>query len=196
MAYINTPNSNESHTYAWHDSFESVMSHIWMSHVTHIILRSPHHSHHLRSPCHTWTLLIRMSQMSHTYMRDMIHHSKESYNIYKWVMSRTLCSDRHIIHITLDRHVIHKHSQFEWVEWVTHINVMWPIMNESCHTRHVEVATSYLEPLVAMSYTKLLIHMSHTYMRDMTHHKWVVSHLWMSHVTRITLGSPHHTCHL
>ena len=59
---------NEScHTYEW------VMSHIWMSHVT-----------HMNESCHTYEWF--MSHVSHIWMIH-VAHINESWHTYEWVMS-------------------------------------------------------------------------------------------------------------
>jgi len=66
---------NEScHTYEW------VMSHIWMSHVT-----------HMNESCHTYEW-----GMSHTWMHQ-VPHMNESCHTYEWVMSHIWMS--HVTHM-------------------------------------------------------------------------------------------------
>jgi len=138
-----------SHTYKW------VLSHIWMSRVSHI-----NESRRIHEPC-----TIRLT------------HINGSYQTYEWVVSPISVShvtytkyvryDSHIfegnctIHIGI-RHVTHINESFHTYKWVnvTHIN-------ESCHT--YKRITSHARPMYDMTHT----------------HKWVLSHIWMSRVSYV-----------
>ena len=93
MSYVT--HTNEScHTHEW------VTSHIWMSHVTHKLVMSHtwmSYITHMNDLCHTYEWVI-----SHTWM-SYVAHMNESCYTHEWVMSHT------------------------WMSYVAHIN-------ESCHT--------------------------------------------------------------
>jgi len=114
------------------------MSHIWMSHVT-----------HMNESCHTqciehWmshvthmnmTWLIHMCDMTHIqkgdvnvmeWQGDVVPHMNESCHTYEWVMSHTY--EWVMSHI--------------WMSHVTHMNESCLThMNESCHTYEWVMAT-------------------------------------------------------
>jgi len=102
------------HTYEW------AMSHIWMSHVTHMnescrtyewamshIWMS--HVTHTNEPCRTYEWVMSHIRMSH------VTHMNESCHTYEWVMS----------------HIWMSHVRYEWV--TSHISTSHVThMNESC----------------------------------------------------------------
>jgi len=112
-----------AHSYVRLDScmFELVwvMSHIWMSHVT-----------HMNESCYTYEWVMLHIWMSH------VTHRNESCRTYEWVMSHICISQ--ITYINKPCYT------YEWATshlWVTHGSVtshIWTShvthMNESCHT--------------------------------------------------------------
>jgi len=131
------------HTHAW------VMSHTWMSHVT-----------HMNESCHTheWA-------MSHTWMSH-VKHMNESYHTHEWVMSHTWMShvtrmnascralthscvwqlriQTHISRLTLHIQMWPQHTSHHACWVMSHVTRMWDmtwvmshvceIWHESCHT--------------------------------------------------------------
>jgi len=124
---------NEScHTESCH-TCEWVMSHFWMSHVTHTVWPKQGHEvewvkAHLNESCHT-----REWVMSHMWMSH-VTHLNESCHTYSLTKSRTMRwnESKHIwmSHVT---HVNKSCHTFEWVMshiWMSHVT----LLNESCHT--------------------------------------------------------------
>jgi len=151
-----------THLYVWRDSSiaqvevsshtcEWVMSHIWMSHVTHMneschtsewVMSHIWMSHvtHLNESCHTYEWV-----MSHIWMSRVIHLN-ESCHRCEWVMSHLRMITFHVWthHVTRVNESWHK---YEWVmaqiwmshgtcEGVTSRTCMSHVthMNESCNT--------------------------------------------------------------
>ena len=116
-----------------------IMSHIWMSHGT-----------HMNESCHTYEWVMLHIWISH------VTHMNESCRTYEWVMA----------HIWMS-YV----RTYEWVMshiWVSHVTHM----NESCHT--YEWVLSH----IWMSHVTRMNESCHTY-------EWVISHVWMSLVTHM-----------
>ena len=113
---------NESgHTYEW------VISHIWMSHVT-----------HMNESCHTYEWVRSHIWMSH------VTHMNEACHTYEWVMSHIWMS--HVTHMKESCHtyewvIIMNESYHIWMGRVTHMKELCHTyervmsrINESCHT--------------------------------------------------------------
>jgi len=131
---------NEScHTYEW------VMAHIWMSHVTHSVWHGVvfyiwmSHVTHMTAACHThefglsrsqvlpacvWDsdLVTRMNEPCHAYEWVMAHiwkshvtHMKESWHAYQWLMS-------HVTHTKESCHPYERFTSHRWMSHVTHMN--------------------------------------------------------------------------
>jgi len=135
------------HTYKW------VMSHIWMSHVTHM----DESFTHMNESCHTYGWVMSHIWMSHVTHTAVLPTTQQD----EWIMSRAWM--RHITHMN---ETCHTH---EWVmshTWTSHITHM----NGSCHTYER-----------VMSHT-WMIHITHINESCHTY-EWVMSHIWMSHVT-------------
>jgi len=111
-------------------SHERVMSHIWMSHGTH--MNESYHTHewvmsltwmshvtHMNESCHSHEWVMSLTWMSHG------THVNESYHTYEWVMSLTWMS--HVAHMNESCHSHEWVMSLTWMSHVTH-------MNESCHT--------------------------------------------------------------
>jgi len=152
------------------------MSHIWMSHVT-----------HMNESCHicecslcsswvqrwvlfsTWMNHVRCaSVMSRIWMRH-VTYMHGSCLTYEWVMSHTWMS--HVTHMNGTRHI------YEWIMshiWLTHVRCTWIMAhgNTSCHT--YEWVVSHIRK----SYVTRINESSHTY-------KWFTLdankswHIWM-----------------
>jgi len=124
---------NEScHTYEW------VMSHLWMSHVT-----------HMNESCHTYEWVMSHLWMSHVKLM------KESWYPYEWVLSHVWMS--HVTHMNESCHtyewvMIHMNGSchtYEWVTshiWMTHVTYM----NESCHTYERVTIHIWMSPVARM----------------------------------------------
>ena len=115
---------------------ECVMSHVWMSHVTHTTESChPWMSHvthgwvrsHMDESCHTW-ICRGMSQVTS-------HIS--SCHVCEWVMSHMWT--RHVAHVNESCHTC------KWVMWMSRATHMWisrvADVKESCHTRECVKAT-------------------------------------------------------
>ena len=83
------------------------MSHIWMSHVTHMV--ESYHSYEWVMS-HTW-----MSHVTHIWMSH-VTHMDVSCHTYGWVVSLMWMS-----------HVTHTHM---WMSHITHINELWTSREE------------------------------------------------------------------
>ena len=171
---------NEScHTYEW------VMKHIWMSHVTHMnesCRNWTSHVMHVNGSCHTYEWV-----MSHIWMNRVKHTNVSCHT------KRRVISECHSTNLTkgsqntnflraLWKYIQHsaEHSNpcrllctytYEWFMshiWMSHVTHM----NESCHT---------------YEWVMWHIWMSHvTHMNESCHtYKWVTSHIWMSYVTHM-----------
>jgi len=102
---------NEScHTYEW------VISHIWMSHVT-----------HMNESCHTYKWVMSHIWMSH------VTHMNESCHTYEWVMSHIW-----MIHVTHMNESCHTYDYTLELRAIVLLHVsrmgMRQVMNEWCHT--------------------------------------------------------------
>ena len=98
-----------------------VMSHIWMSHVTHINELS--HVSHMNESCHTheWLTSHYEGGMSHIWMRHL-SHMNESCHMYEWLMS----------HIWMS-HVTHMHGSFHTYDWIiSHVRMSHVTRKELC----------------------------------------------------------------
>jgi len=146
-----SPGMNEScHTYEW------VMSHIWMSHVT-----------HMNESCHTYEWVMSHIWMSH------VTHMNESCHTYEWVMSYIWMS-----------HVPHTNESCRTYEWVMAMNINQSYLTrKSCLTRMDEADQigSHVSGLlqVWMSHVTLMKKSCHTYEWVMSHeHEWVMPHTY------------------
>ena len=140
-----------------------------------------------------------MNESCHTYVSCM----NESRLTYEWVMSHIWMS-----HVT---HINESCLMCEWVMshvWMSHV----PRTNESCHTHdvawsHTCSTSQWSHPLTHLHYPFFLIlslacvsHMN----ESCPMYEWVMSHVWISHVTHmtshmvshlqyLTIASPSHT---
>ena len=127
---------NEScHTYEW------VMSHLWMSHVTH--MDESCHTHtcqtddqmfvsttewvmsHTNKSCHTCKC--QRDKLDACGIDPMSHvtHMNESCHTYEWDMSHTWMS-----------HVTHMNESRDTYEWIC-----FTCTNESCHMSHIRMSS-------------------------------------------------------
>jgi len=106
------------------------MSHIRMSHVTHmkgwvLILMSMSHVTHMKESCAVDFEVLHASLMN--YSNESCHtHMNESFYTYECVMSHIRMGLSHVKHMNESCHA------FEWVMsriWMSHVTHM----NESCH---------------------------------------------------------------
>ena len=158
---------NEScHTCEW------VMSHIWMSHVT-----------HMNESCHTYEWVMSHVWISHvTHMNESCHTVQigsqtpsdgyKSRHTYEWVMWHVWMS--HVTHMNKSQHMRtrvlsqHKASTHAVQTGSTTLSDWY----ESCHTY------GWIMSHIWMSHVTPMNESCHTY-------EWVMSHLLMSHVTRM-----------
>jgi len=156
---------------------ERVMSHKWMSHVTHInTLRDKY----------KWVL-------SHTRMRHVTHRT-ESCRTYEWVVSHTGLShvalmneschtqDRVTSHVWM-RHVTHRTESCRTYKWVmSHTGLSYvALMSALCHTfpTHRNEASQAHEYIPVTRTNESRHKCAKGQVTDM---KWVMSHTGMSHV--------------
>jgi len=148
---------------------EWVMSHIWMSHVTHMNescllyewVMSPKWMSHVSSmdeSCHAYEWVMFTLWMSHvTYMNESCH-------TYEWVMSPLWMS--HVTQINESCLIYEGVMLHIWMSHVTHANKQ----QESSHE-----LKSLLFSKNSVPYEWVTAHTQ----------KWVTSHKWMRHVTRM-----------
>ena len=149
-----------NHTDKW------VMPHGRMSHVT-----------HTNESCHTYEWA-----MSHIRMNS-VAYTNESCHTYEWVRPH-----RWMSHVT---HTNESCLTYEWVmshiriSLVTHTNESCHThTNESCHTHTNESCHTHTSVMPSRSTTICAALSScHTY-------EWVMSHIWMSHVTHVPQWYP------
>jgi len=172
------------------DTYEWVMSHIWMSHVT-----------HMNELCHTYEWVMSHVCMSHvtsafskrpspanklyTRIRHATHMN-ESCHKYQWVMAHLWMS--HFKHMNESCHTYEWVNADTWISQVAHTNESRTRMshvthtNESCHTHLFKTAVPRKQaPSSQVDYRNVLLstHMNepcHTYER-------VMSRIHRSHVT-------------
>jgi len=92
-----------SHTNQSCHTYESVMSHIWIGHVTHV-----------DESCHTYEWVISHIRMSH------VTHINESCHTYEWVMSHIWMS--HVKHMNESCHTHEWVMLHIWMGNVTYMN--------------------------------------------------------------------------
>jgi len=191
------------HTYEW------VMSHIWMSHVT-----------HMNESCHTYESVMSHIWMSHVLCRMYRYtrvtsrhvtsrhgtHIYESFHTYEWGTSHAWTS-----HVTRMNESCHT---FKWVmthlciSHITHMNepyhtyewVMLHVINMSCRTYKwvktyewgymcICIHTDTCICIRTSAIKGMLAHVICTYeggMDESCHtYEWVMSHTWIRHVTRM-----------
>ena len=115
--------SESGHTYEW------VMSHIWLSHVT-----------HMRESCHTYEWVVSHIWVSH------VTHMSESCHTYEWVMShiwvsRGLLVRERLLRVLEGSHAIHMNESCHKYEWImsqismSHaLEMSRRVRRDSCHT--------------------------------------------------------------
>jgi len=161
------------------------MSHIWVSHVTHIFkwVMPIHENHEIWKwvTSHIWmSHVTHMNESCHTYGRVMWHvwmiqvtYMNESCHTYEWVMLHMQM--RCVAHTTKSRHTFkqthttHKYIQTTWLE------------RESARARAWENPWGWWR--MSRRHVTHMNEFCHTY-------EWVLSLIWMSHVTHM-----HESCH-
>jgi len=129
------------------------------------------HVTHMNESCHTYEWVMSHICMSH------VTHMNESCQVYKWVTS----------YMNESCHTYEWDMSHIWLSHVTH-------MNESCPT-YVTSHLSIRRFLVRGKAVMALIRM------DMSHMKWVLSHVWMSpewvmsHIRMSHVTHKNETCH-
>ena len=147
------------------------MSHIWMSHVT-----------HMNESCHTYQRVISQIWMSHDPHMHKSYHTyvSKSWHTYEWVMSQGCRPDqRHGTHMseschrgvdpinpTADQKHHHTYTRYMcdgvFKNTITHIWLFH--MCESCLTNE-----------------SVISHMKESHVS----YEWVMSHIWKSHVAHM-----------
>ena len=131
-------------------TYERVMSHPWMSHVTHV-----------NESCHTCERVMSHIWKSHvTHTNESCHTSNESYHTYEWVMSHIWMS--HVTHMNESCHTHEWVMAHTWMSHVTH-------MNESCH--------AYDAPHRCWRVTWSLVHVSLSFFLRFIH---IFGHAWLA----------------
>jgi len=182
-------NINEScHTYEW------VMSHIWMSHVTHmdesclisissgISMFMPHvwvMSHIVGVMLHTWVMCV--CQIYHsaaliwgcvTWLIHICHmYAMKSCHICEWVMSHILISI-HICHMYAMTHSYVCHDSF--------ISMPWLIRKRKCHTYEWVMVYIWMSPGTHMNDSKHVWHYSQDILMTVAPchmYEWCMSHI-------------------
>ena len=143
--------TERKHTYEW------VMSHIWMSHVTH--MNASRHTYewvmshiwmrhvtHMNASCHTYEWVMSHAWTSRVTYEWVMSHIQMSRVTYEWDMSHTWRRDTHprdMTHPFKHDSFIVQHTQsleysffFSFFFW--HTSMIH--MKESCHT-HASVAS-------------------------------------------------------
>ena len=161
---------NEScHTYEW------VMSHIWMSHVTHM-----NESCHIymNESCHTYEWVSSQKwNMAHrdiiTPQSAMSHgtHMHDPWRTYARVISHAWMS--HITHMNESQESHHTNEKWQ-IAMFSLRSLQWVM----AHTRMRDVTYEYVISKALMSHNT---RMNESYYM----HEWVISYTWMSHVTRV-----------
>jgi len=157
---------NEScHTYEW------VMSHIWMSHVT-----------HMNESCHEWIRHVG----THLNICAVLSELK-----CEWVMSYIWMS--HVTNMNESCHVWTKHTplHLHYPLRPTHCNNTLQQHTATTHcnnTLQQHTATTHCNNTLQQHTSALstwTAYISHaTHMNESCHtYEWVMSHIWMSHVT-------------
>ena len=140
--------------------YEWVMSHIWMSHITH--MNEPYHTYEwvmsrtfLNGTCHTHECVMSQIWLSHVTHRNVscltyewvmsrirvshIAHTKQSRRTYEWVMSsiptyNTPISREHMSRMRMIRvTIIKKVTLHIWISGVRHIDI------QCCHFARAHV---------------------------------------------------------
>jgi len=155
------------------------MSHIWMSHVTH--MNESRHTYEWVIS-HIWVSHVtHMNESCHTYEMSHVTHMNESCHTYEWVMSHIWMS--HVTHMDESCH--------------THKWVMSHRTSECSSTTTDTVCQSQLTTQRSGSSTKTLRrcntrvcawHDQYIYVTWRLWHMWhdpCKSHIWMSHVTNM-----------
>ena len=164
--------------------YEWVLSHIWMSHVTHMNKwRESSHTYEYICICDMTRIYIcdMTIYMWHDYIhiRDMTHTRhftgiNGSCHTYEWVTSHTWMS-----HVTRTNESHHTYT-YKWVLshiWMNHVTHM----NESDHITHVTYA--YMSHVAHRSYRVISHHTCHTcihvHINESYHtYEWIMSHMW------------------
>jgi len=140
------------HMYEW------VMSHIWMSHVT-----------HLNESSHTYEWVMSHIWMSHvTHMNKSFTHMNKSWHAHEWVMPHTWMS-----HATHMNESCHTH---EWVMSLTRANDEQALCLQLVHlknTRNPDV----LLPLIAVGTGLLRMHI-HLFCRSLLYLHTSLLNVW------------------
>ena len=155
---------NESyHTYGCH-TYECVMSHIWIRHVTHMIeSRTTCRVGGCRTPLrYEWV-------MSHIWMGLVTHYTFEG--VMPWVMSHIWRKSRTTCHHTYEE----SHERRIEIEFAAPRSGT----NEACHTYIWVMSHIWMRRV--------------THMNESCHpYEWVMSLVWLSRVTHVNVSC--HTC--
>ena len=154
------------------------MSHVWMSHVTHIW-------QHLS--CHTYEWV-----KWHVWMSHVTHIWKHlSYHTYEWVMSHVWISHMTRMNESCHTHLATPVMSHVWMSHVTHMNgdVIHIWLLNAVNQVFFFLSRGYVISHIATRHMNViwLVRMRHvTHMNESCHkYEWVMSHIWMSHVTHM-----------
>ena len=146
------------------------MSHIWMSHVT-----------HMNESCHTYEWV-----MSHIWMSHTTHMNASTSHTYEWVMFHIWMS--HVTHMNESCHT--------WMrQHVTHMNKSchtheWNIPDiTATNKKHTATPCNTLQHTATHCNTHECVNISRIWMSHATHtdtasnhtYEWVTPHTWMRH---------------
>jgi len=157
------------------------MSHIQISHVTHINA-SWHTNTRMDGSCHTFVpAKVGLLFTPHILKMSHVTRMNESCHTYEWVMS----------HILIMSHVTHTNESCHIYEWVTsHVRHIYEWV-----TSHVRIRMSHVSHERVTSY--IYIRMSpvtHTHMNESCHTYKTPQRPWMSNVTHTYINKSCHTC--
>jgi len=183
MSHVSTHMNQSRHKHKW------VMSHIWISHATHIYewVLSPHiwisHVTNINESCHIYEWVMPHTWMGHvTHMNASCaqkcqgissrkkHINEACLHTYQWVMS----------HMWMNHVFTH--------EWITSRASLGHVtyMNESCHTFEWVMSQTWMS---CHTYGCVALHiwMSHaTHINGSRYmYECVTPHIWMSHFTYV-----------
>ena len=172
---------NEScHMYAW------VMSHGWTSHVI-----------GMNASCHTcaWVMSHISHISSHTSqcITSRVHescHTCHTYHTYQCITSHTYqcitSQSCHTYHISMYHITRINESSPASPPHHSRASLYSAVMDESCHTHEWVTSLVSMHHITHMDASSPLPpHSSLLYITVFCRYQWVMSHIWMSHVTRM-----------
>jgi len=154
---------------------------------------------HMHESCHTYLRqAIWLSSARHHWMSHVIRMGT-SRHTHAWVMSHTR-TDRHESSHTHDRVMSHILAPGTWLSSVCNPSTL----HESCHTYEYVTSHSRMSYVTrtGMSQVTRMTESCHTYLRQAAwssiaswlHIYWIMSHIWVGHVTHTCILQVTHTC--